>query len=289
VLLKVGRILEEKGDRDGAIERYKQALDADPDSASATARLRELYASRGDAQGAIELLQREIEAAEGTNQRAALWAQVARIYRDRLKDTEKARDAAEKAVLLDGTSEEAAAMLGELRFDQGEWAEAAKLLAARASRAKDLPREEGLRVALRYGEALARNGENSRALEAFRAAGEIAPDDRDVQLAVARATYKVEAWSDAAERYDALLTAHGDGLDRDARVSALFEHADSARRVRPVGEGPALPGEGPGAQPRGAPRDGPRGDALRREGPLGRGGAGEARAARAHHRQRPEG
>jgi tetratricopeptide (TPR) repeat protein len=231
VLLKVGRILEEKGDRDGAIERYKQALDADPDSASATVRLRELYASRGDAQGAIELLQREIEAAEGTNARAALWSQVARIYRDRLKDTEKARDAAEKAVLLDGTSEEAAAMLGELRFDQGEWEEAAKLLAARASRAKDLPREEGLRVALRYGEALARNGENGRALDALRSAGEIAPEDRDVQLAVARATYKVEAWSDAAERYESLLAAHGDGLDRDARVSALFEHADAARRV----------------------------------------------------------
>lgn len=234
ILLKVGRILEEKGDRDGAIERYKQALDADPDSVAATSRLRELYAARGDAQGAIELLQREIEAAEGTNARASLWVQVALIYRDRLKDSEKARDAAEKAVLLDPTSEEASALLGEVRFDEGAWEEAAKLLAGRALRAKDLPREEGLRVALRYGEALARNGENARALDALRAAGEIAPEDRDVQLAVARATYKVEVWTEARERYESLLAAHGKDLDRDARVAALYEYADAARRTGEV-------------------------------------------------------
>ncbi|MEZ4392638.1 MAG: tetratricopeptide repeat protein [Polyangiales bacterium] len=243
ILLTAARVLEEKGDRDGAIDRYKQALDVNPDSGAATSRLRELYASRGDAQGAIELLQREIEAAEGTNARASLWAQVARIYRDSLKDPEKARDAAEKAYLLDGTSEDAAAMLGELRFDEGKWEEAAKLLGPRASRAAELPREEGLRVALRYGEALARNGENARALDALRAAGEIAPDDRDVQLAVARATYNVEAWTEARERYETLFAAHGDALDKGVRGGALYEYADAARRTGEVEKALKLLGE----------------------------------------------
>jgi tetratricopeptide (TPR) repeat protein len=104
-----------------------------PTRASATARLRELYASRGDAQGAIELLQREIEAAEGNNQRAALWAQVARIYRDRVKDNDEGPRRGGEGPLLDATNEEAAVMLGELHFDAGAWDEAAKLLAARAA------------------------------------------------------------------------------------------------------------------------------------------------------------
>ena len=230
VLLKLAKLLEEKGDRDGAIDRYKQALDADPDSASATARLRELYAARGDAQGAIELLNREIEAAEGSNQRASLWAQVARIYRDRVKDLGKAKDAAEKAVLLDATSEDAAVMLGELHFDAGAWADAAKHLAGRAARARDLGRDEGLKLALKYGEALAKSGEPARALQAFRAAAEVAPDDRDALLAVAKATYAAEAWTEARTRYDALLEKHGRDLDPEVRAEALYELADAARR-----------------------------------------------------------
>ena len=202
----------------------------EPESASATARLRELYASRGDSQGAIELLQREIEAAEGNNQRAALWAQVARIYRDRVKDASKARDAVEKSVLLDATNEDAAVMLGELHFEAGAWADAAKHLSGRASRAKELGREEGLGLALKYGEALAKSGDSAKALEAFRAAAEVAPDDRDALLAVAKATYAADAWAEAKTRYDALLKTHGKDLDEATRAAALYEFADATRR-----------------------------------------------------------
>jgi tetratricopeptide (TPR) repeat protein len=230
VLLKLARVLEEKGDRDAAIDRYKQALDADPDSAQATSRLRELYAARGDAQGAIELLQREIEAAEGNNQRASLWAQVARIYRERVKDADKARDAAEKARLLDATNDDAGALLGDLAFDDGRWDEAAKLLAARAARAKELPRAEGLHVALRHGQALARSGEGARALQAFRTAREIAPEDRDVLLAVAHAAYDAGAWQEARDVYADALRLHAKELDLGDRVNALCEYADAARK-----------------------------------------------------------
>jgi len=227
VLLKVARILEDKGDRDGAIARYKLALDADPDSAQATSRLRALYAARGDAAGAIELLQREIEAADGSNQRAALWAQVAKIYRDRLKDIGKARDAAEKATLLDPTQEEASAILGLLKFDEGDYAEAARLLQARAARARELGAEEGLPIALKYGEALARSGERARALDAFRAAQEVSPDDRDALLAVARGTFQAEVWSEARERYRDLLDKHEADLEPAIRVQVRVEYAEA--------------------------------------------------------------
>jgi tetratricopeptide (TPR) repeat protein len=230
ILLKLARVLEDRGDRDAAIERYKQCLDVDPDSAVATARLRELYAARGDAQGAIELLQREIEAAEGSNQRANLWTQVAKIYRDRVKDNDKTRNAAEKAQLLDSTQDEAGQILGELAFAEEKWADAVRLLAPRAGRAKDLGRAEGLPLALRYGQALARSGDNEKALAAFRTAKEIAPDDRDAQLAVAHAAWEASAWTEAAEGYGSVLRAHGKDLESSVRASATFEYADALKR-----------------------------------------------------------
>ncbi len=231
VLLKLAKVLEEKGDRDAAIERYKQCLDADPDSVAATTRLRELYAARGDAAGAIELLQREIEAAEGSNQRASLWAQVARIYRERVKDSEKAREAAEKAQLLDPTQDEAAAILGELAFAEEKWADAVKLLASRAARAKELGRAEGLPLALKYGQALARSGEGEKALAAFRTAREIAPEDREVLLAVGHAAWEAEAWNEAVDVYTEVLKSHAKDLDREVRVNALYELADAQKRA----------------------------------------------------------
>jgi tetratricopeptide (TPR) repeat protein len=231
VLLKLAKVLEDKGDRDAAIERYKQCLDADPDSAAATSRLRELYAARGDAAGAIELLQREIEAAEGSNQRASLWAQVARIYRDRVKDKVKAREAAEKAQLLDATHDEAAAILGELAFEEERWADAVKLLASRAGRAKELVRDEGLPLALKYGQALARSGDGAAALTAFRTAREIAPEDRDVLLAVGHAAWEASAWTEAASVYADVLRTHGKDLARDVKVGALYELADAQKRA----------------------------------------------------------
>ncbi len=229
--VRAGKILEEKHDLDGAIERYKRALDAVDDYGPATARLRDLYASRGDAQGAIEILQREIEAADGVNQRARLWTEVAKIYRDRVESPAKAMEAAQKAVLLDSTNEDASAMLGELKFDAGEFAEAAKLLAGRAGRAKDLGKEEGLRVALKHGQALAKSGDESAALEAFAKARDLAPGDRAVQKATADAAFAIGRFEQARKEYEALLATHGKEMERPERAQILEHLGRSASRL----------------------------------------------------------
>ena len=219
---KAGRMLEEKGDRDGAIDRYKRALDADENCGQATARLRDLYAARGDAQGAIDMLQREIESADGVLARARLWGEVAKIYRDRVNDRDKAMEAAQKAVLLDATNEEASALLGEIKFDAGKFEEAAELLAGRAMRAKALGKDEGLRIALRYGEALAKAGHDAKALEAFNMAREIAPGDRVALLAVATATFNSQKFEQAKSLFSDLLLRFGRDLERNERAAALY-------------------------------------------------------------------
>jgi tetratricopeptide (TPR) repeat protein len=229
--VRAGKILEEKHDLDGAVERYKRALDAVDDYGPATARLRDLYAARGDSQGAIEILQREIEAADGTNQRAKLWTDVAKIYRDNVESPAKAMEAAQKAVLLDSTNEDASTMLGELKFDVGEFAEAAKLLAQRAGRAKDLGKDEGVRIALKYGQALAKSGDEAAALEAFAKARELAPGDRSVQKSAADAAFAIGRYEQARKDYDALLQAHSKEMERPERALVLTNLGRSASKL----------------------------------------------------------
>src|SRR6185369_10466518 len=102
--IRAARMLEEKSDRDGAIERYKKALDAQKGNAIASAALRAAYLARGDATSAVELIGREIEAAEGNLHKARLYGEMAQLLRDKLKDTDRAKEAATKAVDLDPTS-----------------------------------------------------------------------------------------------------------------------------------------------------------------------------------------
>src|SRR5690606_8709645 len=49
--VRAGAILEERGDKDGAIARYKRALDAHPAHARAATAMRGIYSGRGEAWG----------------------------------------------------------------------------------------------------------------------------------------------------------------------------------------------------------------------------------------------
>ena len=55
--VRAARLLEGRGDRDGAIERYKRALEATPTDAAIATSLRHAYAARGDAASVVELIE----------------------------------------------------------------------------------------------------------------------------------------------------------------------------------------------------------------------------------------
>ncbi|HEX7664015.1 MAG TPA: protein kinase, partial [Polyangiaceae bacterium] len=58
--VRAAKLLEARGDRDGAIERYKLALEANRKDASAAAALRDAFAQRGDHASVIGLIEREL-------------------------------------------------------------------------------------------------------------------------------------------------------------------------------------------------------------------------------------
>ncbi|HEY8078898.1 MAG TPA: tetratricopeptide repeat protein, partial [Labilithrix sp.] len=151
--MRAGRLLETRGDKDGAIERYKLALDANPKDAGASAALRKSYAQRGDWLGVVGLVERELATAETDLARARLHAELAKVYHAQLVDGAKAEASAKKANDLDPSNADALMVLGDLAFEANRLLEATKHYESLVSRTGVLPKDDAVRVLVRFIEA----------------------------------------------------------------------------------------------------------------------------------------
>ncbi|MBS2013382.1 MAG: protein kinase [Deltaproteobacteria bacterium] len=151
--MRAGRLLETRGDRDGAIERYKLALDANPKDASASAALRKSYAHRGDWLSVVNLVERELGHAESDLAKARLHAELAKVYHSQLVDPQKAEASARKANELDASNADALMVLGDLAFEANRLLEATKHYETLVNRTGVLPKEDAVRVLVRFIEA----------------------------------------------------------------------------------------------------------------------------------------
>ena len=235
--VRAGRILEEGGDKDGAIAQYKLALDTNKDDPNAASALRAVYASRGDAHGAAELLQREIEVTEGASKKAQLLAELGSLRRDRLKDESGAKDAYKRALELDATCTPAARGLGDLAFDAGDFAEAARLYEPLLARTSEMSSEDALATCLRCGDALRRVQQFDKAQRAYLNAKSLAPSDREVLERVAEVTFDAGAADEAAELYRDLLKQGGKELLGADRGRIVWRLGDALRRSEQAEEG----------------------------------------------------
>ncbi|MCB9596795.1 MAG: tetratricopeptide repeat protein [Sandaracinaceae bacterium] len=234
--VRSGRILEDKGDKDGAIERYKRALDTQPDHPKAATALRAIYSGRGDAHGAAELLAREIEVTEGKISKAKLYAELGSLQRDRLEDPIRARISFEKALELDATSTPAARGLGDMAFDKGDFPEAARyyepLLARTSEMAADLARD----VSVRCGDAFRKLELYDKAQRAYLNAKAFASDDREVLERVAEVTFDMGAPDEAAELYRDVVKQFGKDLVGQEKGRVLWRFGESLRQAGELGE-----------------------------------------------------
>ncbi len=234
--VEAAKLLEEQGDNDGAIDRYKKALDADERNTTAASALRRLYTNRGDAHGVAELLRREIEATEGRTRQAELYAELGTLYAERLDDAERARDALEKALVLDATCTPAARALGQLAFDEGRYDDAAKYLEPLLARTSEMDAEEARDLSLRCGDALRELGEYAKAQRAYLNAKAYAPTDREVLERVADVTFEAGEADEAAELYGELLEKLGGELEPMDRGRILYRRGEALRRAGQLDE-----------------------------------------------------
>ncbi len=252
--MRAARLLEGRGDRDGAIERYKMALEASPSDAAASVALRQAYATRGDATSVVTLIDKEIEHAEGKMAKARLLAERARVQREKLHDSDAAEASAKAAVELDPTSAGALLVLGDLAFEGARYVEASKHLESLVGRATVLAKDDAVRAIVRYVEAYGRSvvtrvsspslGEgresippaslssnHPRLAAAIDAMEQIAPDDTKALASVARVMFDAGDAMGARTLYERLRDRLGRDVAQVERADALWRLGESLRRL----------------------------------------------------------
>ncbi|MEP7051415.1 MAG: tetratricopeptide repeat protein [Pseudomonadota bacterium] len=227
--IRAAKVLEARGDRDGAIERYKRALDANPKDSTSAAALRDAYTARGDVNAAVQLLEREFVHTEGDLAKGRLVGQIARLARDRLKDDRRAEEAAKRALTLDPTNLDALTVLGDIAFDAKRFIEAAAHYEAIAGRADSLDKKAAARLLVRYVDALSQTGSTEKALAPMDTLLRIAPDDSDALARVAQVTFEHGSPKRAAELYQDLLARFGAVLPVEARAKVQYRYGEALR------------------------------------------------------------
>jgi tetratricopeptide (TPR) repeat protein len=227
---RAAKLLESRGDRDGAIERYKLALDANPSDTGVASALRDAYLARGDVNAAIQLLDREIATTDGDRAKAKRAAEMAVLYRDRLKDDKRAEEAAKRAVSFDPTSLHALMVLGDIAFENKRFLEAAKHYSLIAERADSLDKKDATRVLERFVDTLSQTGSTEQALAPMDTLLRIAPDDLDAIGRVAAVTFEHGSPARAAELYKDLIERFGKQQKAKDRALSLYRFGESLRR-----------------------------------------------------------
>jgi tetratricopeptide (TPR) repeat protein/tRNA A-37 threonylcarbamoyl transferase component Bud32 len=229
--VRAAKLLESRGDKDGAIARLQKALDANPRDANASQLLRVAFAARGDHNAAVQLIERELGQTEGELARAKLAGELARLLRDGVRDDKRAEDAARRALGFDPTNLDALVVLGDISFEAKRALEAAKHYEGVVGRADMLERTEAIRVLVHYVDALSQTGSTEKALAPMDTLLRIAPDDQQALERVALVTFENGSPKRAAELFGDLLQRFGERMSETHRGQAQYRLGEALRQA----------------------------------------------------------
>jgi tetratricopeptide (TPR) repeat protein len=229
--VRAARLLDERGDRDGAIDHYRMALDANPRDKGAAMALRAAYVARGDVSSAVNLLEREMERTEGERAQAKLGGELARLLHERLGDSDRAEIAAKKTVLLDPGNLDALLVLGDVAFEDKRFVEASAHYGRLAERAESLGHDQAVRILVRYVDALSKAGSTEKALAPMDTLLRLAPDNAEALARVALVTFENGSARRAAELLTDYLDRFGSFLPDEDRALACYRLGESLRRA----------------------------------------------------------
>jgi tetratricopeptide (TPR) repeat protein len=233
--IRAAQILEARGDHDGAIERYKLAVEANPKDRSAPLILRAAYVARGDVNAAAELLEQEIKQTESESTRAKLAGEMAALCRDRLKNDGRAETWAKIALGLDPTNLDALRVLGEVAFDADRFVEAARYFEQVGNRTDALSQADAVRVLRAYSECLVKNNMGAKALEVAERLLKVAPDQVDVVERASELVFEHGEPQACFELHWQLKYRLPEEASDEARGRILYRLGESARRAGDLG------------------------------------------------------
>lgn len=228
--LRAAKLLEARGQRELAIEHYRNALDANPSDHNIAVQLRAAYLALGDIGAALELLEQELEATDSDRLQGKLSGEMARILYDKSHDDARAKSAAERAIRLDGTNFDGLYVLGHLAFDEGHFLEASTHFARTFDRLGHIDAPSAIRTLERYIDALGKTGSAEAALAAAGALAALAPNDVGALSRVASIRFDHGTPAEAEEAISAFLKDYGSSASKEVRARMKGRLAESIRR-----------------------------------------------------------
>jgi tetratricopeptide (TPR) repeat protein len=215
--------LERLSDPDGAIADFQKALELDPLAAGPAQKLEDLLSKRGGAAPLAALQQRRGEAkmAQGQNDEASrCFLEAAKLYAQQLNQPEAALTAAERALAAVPTHAEALSLMGELCFQAGRFADAARAYASRIEQGGD--KAEMAAVHLRLGVIFQDHlNEPERAAAHLQTSLADVPDTLDALERLARIHVEARNWTAAADVLKRLTELPTDPLKQLEHTLAL--------------------------------------------------------------------
>jgi tetratricopeptide (TPR) repeat protein len=190
LLTRMAGIAEERlHDDPRAAQLWRRVLEAGNEDQSAVpvalGRLAVVLERLEDWHALAGILRRQVESAVDEGDRVAHLAQLGQIYRERLEDLDRARDAWEAVLGIDPQHERAIRSLQEIFAEREDWVRLAEVLERRAALEQDP--FEAVAVLRRLGRIReASLGDPTGAVQALERARELVPEDRDVLMELRR-------------------------------------------------------------------------------------------------------
>jgi tetratricopeptide (TPR) repeat protein len=229
--MRTARLLESQGASDESLEWYGRVAALDPTHSKATAALRHAYAERGDTAGLIDLLRRDMLAAEGERAKARLSAEIAALELEENKNPAAAERSARQALEWDPSNLRALILVGDIAFGANRHAEAAEHYQSALPRADSLPPAEAARVLERYLDASDQLSVRApdRILEHAVRVLELLPDEPALLAKVADLAFHHGTPDRTAVLYARLIEDYRDALDADQLALAQYRLGESRR------------------------------------------------------------
>jgi tetratricopeptide (TPR) repeat protein len=230
VLAAVAEVYEDRLDNaDEATRRYESVLELDPLSLSALKGLERLYARAGKFRELLKNLREQLKLAATPRQKVGLLERIGALHEEQFLEHEAAANAHSEALDIDPNHEASLTALARGYRSLGLHDDAVGVLERHVKIVEDPGRKAELLTSL--GRALLESGKRpDRAIEVYRAALELKPDDREILNAIAKLS---EQLSDAKGAVAAL----------ERSVSLMKEPKEKAEALARMGRILAAAGE----------------------------------------------
>ncbi|MFT5355745.1 MAG: tetratricopeptide (TPR) repeat protein, partial [Polyangiales bacterium] len=242
LLEKLGALLEQSGDLEGAVSAYRQRLDFDPADLEALGALERLYTNQEDWPRLIEMLRSRDAAVDDEGEQRQLAVRIGAVYQEKLNDPENAIASFNDALIRFGEDEHVLSSLASLYEGQERWQDLLEVREQQLDAAADPELSASLQFEMAELMRL-RTGEEERSIELYSQVLRVLPSHEGTVAALDRLVQNdehhigIQAARALVPHYEAagdhgkligVLQVVADGDDPEERLRSLRRAAEVA-------------------------------------------------------------